>query len=139
VAVPDFCHQSTPGSGRQPRPTTPQARGLLPDFSPTHSIGTLHALVHSSTATSSAEIANLNSQPGETTMSTLTIKDLLPPDIARQGEQTTTIRPLSRAELRSIRGGRAVVVTVDGGSTATVDDFSINMDIFMGNIKGSYI
>ena len=72
-------------------------------------------------------------------MSTLTIKDLLPPDRARQGEQGTAIHSLSRAELRSIRGGRAVVVTVDGGSTATVDDFSINMDIYMGNIKGSYI
>lgn len=72
-------------------------------------------------------------------MSTLTIKDLLPPDIERQGEQTTTIRSLSREELRRIRGGRAVVVTVDGTSTGTVDDFSINMDIFMGNIKGSYI
>lgn len=72
-------------------------------------------------------------------MSTLTIKDLLPPDIERQDEQPTTIRSLSREELRRIRGGRAVVVTVDGTSTGTVDDFSINMDIFMGNIKGSYI
>ena len=73
-------------------------------------------------------------------MSTLTIKDLLPPDRARQGEQTTTIRSLSRAELRRIRGGRSVLVTVDGGpTTATVDDFSLNMEIFKGNIGGPMI
>jgi hypothetical protein len=36
--------------------------------------------------------------------------------------------------------GGAVRVTVDGGpTTATVDDFSLNMEIFKGNIGGPMI
>jgi len=38
-----------------------------------------------------------------------------------------------------VRGGRSVVVTVDGGALGHVDDFSINTAIFEGRIKGTYL
>lgn len=47
-------------------------------------------------------------------MSTLTIKDLLPLDVEQHGEQTTTIRSLSREELRGIWGGRYAVGMLNG-------------------------
>ncbi len=71
-------------------------------------------------------------------MSKLTIGDL-PVTPEQKGEEGGAIRSLSREELHEIWGGRSVAVTVDGTSTGTVDDFSINMAIFEGRIKGSYI
>ena len=74
-------------------------------------------------------------------MTTLTIKDL---SLADQPDRKdpADIHLLSAWELKRIFGGRAVRVTVDGGATGTtgtVDDFSVNMDIFMGNIKGPFL
>jgi hypothetical protein len=50
----------------------------------------------------------------EKAMSTLTIKDLFSLDVEEQGEQTTTIRSLSREELRRISGGRSAVGMLNG-------------------------
>ena len=47
--------------------------------------------------------------------------------------------PLSREQMQRVRGGRAIVVTVDGRSGGTVDDFSLNMEIFKGNIGGPMV
>lgn len=69
-------------------------------------------------------------------MSTLTIKDL-PLDIEQQGEQTTTIRSLSREELRRISGGRYAVGMLDGNENnlVTFDIDKWNFDQFMhGNL-----
>jgi hypothetical protein len=41
--------------------------------------------------------------------------------------------------MKAVRGGRSVVVTVDGGSQAHVDDFGINTAIFEGRISGTYL
>lgn len=53
-------------------------------------------------------------------MSTLIIKDLLPLDIESEGEHGTTVRSLSREELREIRGGRYVVGMLDGNENNLV-------------------
>jgi hypothetical protein len=60
-------------------------------------------------------------------MKTLTIKDLLP-----QGEQTTTIRSLSREELRRISGGRYAVGMLNGdeNNLVTFDVDKWNFDQF---------
>lgn len=55
------------------------------------------------------------------------------------GKDKESAQPLSRQQMRQVRGGRSVVVTVDGGHTGTVDDFSLNMEIFKGNIKGPMV
>ena len=66
-------------------------------------------------------------------MKTLTIKDLLP-----QGEQTTTIRSLSREELRRISGGRSYAVGMLNGDENNLVTFDIdkwNFDQFArGNL-----
>ena len=54
-------------------------------------------------------------------------------------QQTTRFALLSLKELAEVHGG-AIRVLVDGGpSTATVDDFALNMEIFKGNIGGPMI
>lgn len=65
-------------------------------------------------------------------MKTLTIKDLLPLDITQQGEQTTTIRSLSREELRQISGGRYAVGMLNGdeNNLVTFDIDKWNFDQF---------
>ena len=70
-------------------------------------------------------------------MSTLKIDDL--PGGGGCGDNAAQIRALTRDEMKDISGGRAVTVLVDGMHTGTVDDFAINMAIFEGRIKGSYI
>lgn len=57
----------------------------------------------------------------------------------RKGEERADVRALSREELREIRGKRSVGVLVGGTRTGTVDDFAINIAIFEGRIKGSYL
>jgi len=66
-------------------------------------------------------------------MSTLTIKDLLPLDIEQQGEHTTTIRSLSREELRRISGGSYAVGMLNGdeNNLVTFDIDKWNFDQFM--------
>ena len=69
-------------------------------------------------------------------MSTLTIHDLaFDATAADSGRE----RALSRDEMRKVVGGRSVSVLVDGRTAGTVDDFSLNMEIFKGNIGGPMI
>lgn len=69
-------------------------------------------------------------------MKTLTIKDLAIEDVPAKN---ASARVLTRQEMHRVQGGRAVLVTVDGRSNGTVDDFSLNMEIFKGNIGGPMI
>jgi hypothetical protein len=66
-------------------------------------------------------------------MSTLTVKDLLPLDSEPHGEQTSTIRTLSREELRGISGGRYAVGMLNGdeNNLVTFDIDKWNFDQFM--------
>jgi len=66
--------------------------------------------------------------------STVIIKDL--PRSAEGVHQEVT---LTAEQLKVVRGGRSVVVTVDGGALGHVDDFGINTAIFEGRIKGTYL
>ena len=45
---------------------------------------------------------------------------------------------ISSEEMAAVHGG-ATSVLVDGRTTATVDEFSLNMEIFKGNIGGPMI
>jgi hypothetical protein len=69
----------------------------------------------------------------EKAMSTLMIKDLLPLDVEGQGEQTPTIRSLSREELRGVWGGRYAVGMLNGDANnlVTFDIDKWNFDQFM--------
>jgi hypothetical protein len=69
-------------------------------------------------------------------MNTLTIEDLSFNDAAAAGER---VRSLSPEEMQRVRGGRAISVLVDGRSGGVVDDFSLNMEIFKGNIGGPMV
>ena len=70
-------------------------------------------------------------------MKTLAITDLM---IQHASAHTSTqnenrsARTLSREEMHCVHGGRAMQVLVDGRPGGTVDDFSLNMEIFKGNI-----
>ncbi|MFL6685096.1 hypothetical protein [Paraburkholderia graminis] len=66
--------------------------------------------------------------------STVIIEDL--PRGADAAHEEVT---LSAEQSKLVRGGRSVVVTVDGGALGHVDDFSINTAIFEGRIKGTYL
>ncbi|MEM5294321.1 hypothetical protein VSR82_08250 [Burkholderia sp. JPY481] len=48
-------------------------------------------------------------------------------------------KTLSAEQMKTLRGGRSVVVKVDGGGTGTVDDWDINTAIFEGRINGPYL
>jgi hypothetical protein len=54
------------------------------------------------------------------------------------GKPGMGIERLSNAELSQVQGG-AVRVLVDGRTPGTVDEFSLNMEIFKGNIGGPYL
>jgi hypothetical protein len=66
--------------------------------------------------------------------STVIIKDL--PHSADPAHTEVT---LTAEQMRALRGGRSVVVTVDRGPLGVVDDFGINTAIFEGRIKGPYL
>lgn len=66
--------------------------------------------------------------------SALVIKDL-PRSAAHAHDETA----LTVAQMKTLRGGRSVVVTVDQGSLGHVDDFEINTAIFEGRIHGTYL
>ncbi|EIF35046.1 hypothetical protein BCh11DRAFT_02859 [Burkholderia sp. Ch1-1] len=66
--------------------------------------------------------------------SSLVVKDL-----PRSADHTHDEMTLTAAQMKTLRGGRSVVVTVDGGSQAHVDDFAINTAIFEGRISGTYL
>jgi hypothetical protein len=69
-------------------------------------------------------------------MNTLKIEDLAFGATAVAGAR---VRALSGEEMKRVRGGRAVSVLVDGRTAGTVDDFSLNMEIFKGNIGGPMV
>jgi hypothetical protein len=69
-------------------------------------------------------------------METLTIKDLAFDDAA---DANARVRSLPAEEMKQVRGGRAIGVLVDGRPGGTVDDFSLNMEIFKGNIGGPMV
>jgi hypothetical protein len=71
-------------------------------------------------------------------MKTLIIKDLSAKAISEKQERESA-RSLSCEEMKRVQGGRAMVVTVDGRTQGTVDDFALNMEIFKGNIGGPMI
>jgi hypothetical protein len=71
-------------------------------------------------------------------MKALTISDLKIQEPAASNEQESA-RVLSREQMQRVRGGRAVAVLVDGRPGGVVDDFSLNMEIFKGNIGGPMI
>ncbi|KAA1010749.1 hypothetical protein FVF58_17945 [Paraburkholderia panacisoli] len=66
--------------------------------------------------------------------STVIIKDL--PRCADSPHDDAT---LTSEQMKTLRGGRSVVVTVDGGALGHVDDWEINTAIFEGRIKGTYL
>ncbi|PRX36183.1 hypothetical protein B0G75_101372 [Paraburkholderia sp. BL18I3N2] len=66
--------------------------------------------------------------------SNIIIRDL-PRSADRPHDETT----LTAAQMKTLRGGRSVVVTVDRGPLGQVDDFGINTAIFEGRIKGPYL
>ena len=69
-------------------------------------------------------------------MNTLIIEDLAFDGTAATGGR---VRPLSGEEMKRVCGGRAISVLVDGRTAGTVDDFSLNMEIFKGNIGGPMV
>ncbi len=66
-------------------------------------------------------------------MKTLIITDLTIKAVSARNEKQSA-QLLSREEMRRVHGGRAVAVLVDGRPGGVVDDFSLNMEIFKGNI-----
>ena len=66
-------------------------------------------------------------------MKTLIIADLKVTEVSA-GNGTDAVRVLSRAEMKRVHGGRLISVLVDGRPGGVVDDFSLNMEIFKGNI-----
>jgi len=69
-------------------------------------------------------------------MKTLIIEDLAFDGTTAAGAR---VRSLSSEEMKRVRGGRAISVLVDGRTAGTVDDFSLNMEIFKGNIGGPMV
>lgn len=60
-------------------------------------------------------------------------------DLSRSADSAAAETSLTVEQMKRVRGGRSVVVRVDGGSLGTVNDFDINNAIFEGRIKGSYL
>lgn len=69
-------------------------------------------------------------------MNTLIIEDLAFDGTTSVGSR---VRSLSSDEMKRVCGGRAISVLVDGRTAGTVDDFSLNMEIFKGNIGGPMV
>jgi hypothetical protein len=69
-------------------------------------------------------------------MNTLIIEDL---DIEGTAGAGARVRSLTVGEMKRVCGGRSVSVLVDGRTAGTVDDFSLNMEIFKGNIGGPMV
>lgn len=66
--------------------------------------------------------------------STVIIKDL--PRCADHAHDEVT---LTAEQMKTLRGGRSVVVTVDNGALGHVDDWEINTAIFEGRIGVTYV
>ena len=69
-------------------------------------------------------------------MNTLIIEDLAFDGTTSAGLR---VRSLSIEEMKRVCGGRSISVLVDGRTAGTVDDFSLNMEIFKGNIGGPMV
>lgn len=69
------------------------------------------------------------------------MKTLIIEDLAFEGTTAAggRVRSLSREEMKQVCGGRAISVLGDGRTAGTVDDFSLNMEIFKGNIGGPMV
>lgn len=65
--------------------------------------------------------------------STVIIKDL-----PRRADHAHDEMTLTTEQMKMLRGGRPVVVTVDNGALGHVDDWEINTAIFEGRIGGTY-
>jgi hypothetical protein len=66
-------------------------------------------------------------------METLVIKDLAIKHVSASTE-ASFIRSLSPEDMKSVLGGRAISVLIDGRPGGVVDDFDLNMRIFSGDI-----
>jgi hypothetical protein len=62
---------------------------------------------------------------------TLVVKDL------KASPEQIDESSLTPAQMKRIVGGRAVLATVDGRGSATIDDWDINTAIFEGRIVGT--
>jgi hypothetical protein len=60
-------------------------------------------------------------------------------DLPRRADDASDQKTLTVEQMKTLRGGRSVVVTVDGNGTGTVDDWEINTAIFEGRIGGTYL
>ena len=60
-------------------------------------------------------------------------------DLPRRADDASDQKTLTVEQMKMLRGGRSVVVTVDGNGTGTVDDWEINTAIFEGRIGGTYL
>ncbi|NML32490.1 hypothetical protein [Paraburkholderia antibiotica] len=60
-------------------------------------------------------------------------------DLPHRASDASPEKTLTVEQMKTLRGGRSVVVTVDGGGTGHVDDWDINTAIFEGRIKGTYL
>jgi hypothetical protein len=60
-------------------------------------------------------------------------------DLPRRASDAPDAQTLSVEQMKTLRGGRSVVVTVDGNRTGHVDDWDINTAIFEGRIGGTYL
>jgi hypothetical protein len=60
-------------------------------------------------------------------------------DLSRRAGDAPDEKTLTAEQMKTLHGGRSVVVTVDGASTGHVDDWEINTAIFEGRISGTYL
>jgi hypothetical protein len=66
--------------------------------------------------------------------STVIIKDL-----PRSKDHAHDEATLTAEQMKTLHGGRSVVVSVGGGAVGHVDDWEINTAIFEGRIGGTYL
>jgi hypothetical protein len=60
-------------------------------------------------------------------------------DLPRRADHAHDEVTLTVEQMKALRGGRSVVVTVDHGAAGHVDDWDINTAIFEGRISGTYL
>lgn len=60
-------------------------------------------------------------------------------DLPRSADLPSDEAALTAEQMKRLRGGRSVVVTVDNGGPGHVDDWDINTAIFEGRIKGTFL
>jgi hypothetical protein len=60
-------------------------------------------------------------------------------DLPRSTDHARNEVTLTAEQMKTLRGGRSVVVSVDGGGLGHVDDWDINTAIFEGRISGTYL